>query len=75
MQTMNNDSKIYPIGTQFKPIGKHTQVCTVRDVLKTYNLAGELVSIRYVADHEFCGQTVTNRDVVAVTIARGLISQ
>jgi hypothetical protein len=65
---------IYPVGTQFKPIGKHAQVCTIRDVLFTRNLAGELVNIRYVADHDFCGQIVTNRDVVAATIARGLIS-
>jgi hypothetical protein len=69
---MNQD--IYPVGTQFKPLGKHAKASTVRDVLFTRNLAGELVKIRYVADHEFCGQIVTNRDVVATTIARGLIS-
>jgi hypothetical protein len=65
---------IYPVGTQFKPIGKHAKVCTVRDVLLTYNLAGDLVQVRYVADHEFCGQIVTNRDIPATTITRGLIT-
>jgi len=40
----------------------------------TRNLAGEVVQVRYVATHQFLGQTVTNRDVCASTIARGLIS-
>lgn len=66
----------YRIGTQFKPVGrKHAQICTVTDILKTYNSKGELVDTRYVATHEFMGQTVTQRDVVAVTIARGLVSE
>lgn len=65
--------KLYPIGTKFKTGGKAPRTCTVTDILKTYNSKGDLVSIRYVATHEFLGQTVTDRDVVAVTIARGLI--
>lgn len=64
----------YPIGTQFKTHGKQPHVCTVIDILKTHNDAGELVRTRYVATHEFCGQTVTDRDVCDVTIARGFIS-
>lgn len=65
------------IGTKFiKQRGKHTnkeRVETVTDILKTYNLAGELVKTRYVAEHDFLGQKVTDRDVVDVTIQRGLI--
>ena len=35
------------------------------------NAKNELVSIRYVATHEFMGQTVTDHDVCEATIARG----
>ena len=64
----------YPIGTKFMTRGKRPDLCTVVDIYKTYNSAGELVATRYVATHEFCGQTVKDCDVVAVTIARGLIA-
>lgn len=63
----------FPIGTKFKTAGKHPRLCTVIDILKTYNSMGDLVSIRYVATHDFSGQMVTDRDVVDATIARGLI--
>lgn len=63
----------YQIGTQYKTAGKAPRICTVVDILKTYNSANELVSIRYVATHLFMGQTVTNVDVVETTISRGLI--
>lgn len=62
----------YAIGTQFKSAGKHPRLCTVTDVLSTYNAAGELVRVRYVATHPGpLGQLVTDYDVCAVTIARG----
>jgi hypothetical protein len=64
----------FPIGTQFKPRGKD-YVCTVTDYWVTRNLAGEVVQSRYVATHEFCGQTVTNCDIVDPTIARGIIAK
>lgn len=64
----------FPIGTQFYTRGKAPQLCTVTDVLRTYNSAGVLVALRYVATHQFCGQTLTDRDVVDTTIARGLES-
>jgi hypothetical protein len=64
--------KYDPIGTKFTPIGKHATECTVTDMLTTRNLAGEIVAIRYVATHIFMGQTVTNRDIAAATIARGI---
>lgn len=65
----------YPVGTKFMTRGKHPKLCTVVDVLTTRNLADEIVAVRYVATHEFCGQVVRDSDVVAVTIARGLVTQ
>lgn len=53
--------------------GKHPKLCTVTDMWETFNAAGQLVQVRYVATHEFCGQKVEERDIVATTIARGLI--
>jgi len=64
----------YPIGTQYKTRDKRANLCTVTDILKTYNFKGDLVKTCYVSTHEFCGQIVTNYEVPAVSIARGLIS-
>ena len=65
----------YPIGTKYYlKRGKMEIVCTVIDIHKTYNAAGELVKTRYVSTYKFCGQLVTESDVVAVTIAKGLVS-
>jgi hypothetical protein len=64
----------FPIGTQFKTRGKHPRLCTVIDVLKTFNSKDELVSVRYVATHEFAGQTIADRDVCATTIKLGLVN-
>lgn len=63
----------YQIGTMFKTRGKAPRLCTVVDILKTYNSKGELFKTRYVATHEFCGQIVTDYDVVPTTIAMGEI--
>lgn len=63
----------FPIGTKFRTRGKHSRLCTVTDVLKTYNAAGELVDVRYVAVHELMGQVLEDRDVVRTTIAMGLV--
>lgn len=68
---MNNREPKYTIGQQFKTRGKHPRLCTVIDILKTYNSKGELVSIRYVSTHDFMGQLVTDRDVPEVTITMG----
>lgn len=62
----------FPIGTKYLTRGKRKDLCTVVDILKTYNNAGELVSIRYVTAHDFCGQQVFDYDVVDTTIAMGL---
>lgn len=67
----------YPIGTKYTGRnGRGFRVCTVIDVHHTYSkLTGELVKTRYVATHDFCGQAVTDYDVVQPTIARNLISE
>ncbi len=67
-----NIEQRFPIGTQYTTRGKHPQVCTVVDVLRTYNSAGTLVSLRYVAEHDFCGQKLRDNDVCDATIARGI---
>ena len=65
----------FPVGTTFKPVGrKHAKVCTVTDIHTTTNLAGEFVKLRYVATHDFLGQTLSDTDVIETTIARGLIA-
>jgi hypothetical protein len=63
------------IGVVYKTRGKHPKICTVVDRLETYNTKGELVKTRYVSEHEFLGQTVTDNDVVPTTILRGRIDQ
>ncbi len=63
----------FPIGTQFRPIGKKDRLCTVVDFHTTRNLAGEIVREHYVATHSFMGQTITDLYVCETTIARGLV--
>ena len=65
----------FPIGTKYITRGKRHDVCTVVDHLTTTNSKGEIVAVRYVTEHEFCGQTVTASDVVDTTIARGLLPE
>jgi hypothetical protein len=70
-----NAAAAYEIGTRYIPIGRnHAYPRTVIDILRTYNSANELVSVRYVATHMCAGQIVTETDVCGATIARGLIS-
>lgn len=65
----------FPIGTKFYSGGKHKRLCVVVDQLTTTNSRGEVVAVRYITSHEFCGQTVTELDVVDTTIARGLLPE
>lgn len=62
----------FPIGQSFKTRGKGQRYCRVVDILKTYNCAGTLVKVRYVAEHEFMGQTIRDEDVCETTISMGL---
>ncbi len=63
----------YKIGTQYMTRGRYKKLCTVSDILKTYNHKGELVSIRYVSLHSFMGQVIADYDVVDATITNGLL--
>lgn len=63
----------YPIGTKFMSGGKYPYECTVVDILKTYNSKNELVRIGYEATHEFLGQIITDHNLPAASIGRGLI--
>ena len=63
----------FPIGTKFATRGRHPRTCTVVDIWRTFNVAGELVRIGYVATHEFMGRTVLERDIPETTIAMGEI--
>lgn len=63
----------FAVGTQYRTRGRHPRLCTITDVLRTYNGRGELVALRYVSEHEFCGQLVVEKDVVETTVAMGLI--
>lgn len=65
----------FSIGTQFKSRGKHPRICTITDILRTYNSAGELVKTRYVAEHELLGRTVTDHDVCETTVAMGIMGR
>ena len=63
------------IGTKFHKVGRMDidRVYTVIDIHKTYNTKGEMVKTRYVAESEFCGQTVIENDILKTTILRGKI--
>lgn len=69
------DRHRFPIGTQYQSRSGAKCVCTVVDHLTTTNSKGEIVKLGYVTSHQFCGQTVEERDVVDTTIARGLLPQ
>ena len=61
----------YEIGTKFIPRGKDKRICTIVDIHTTTNAKGEIVKQRYVATHEFLGQTITDYDIIDTTIDRG----
>lgn len=61
---------VIEIGTQYTD--RNGRTCTVIDIWSTFNAAGELVQTRYVAQHEFMGQMVVERDINIVTIQRRL---
>jgi hypothetical protein len=63
---------MYTIGTQYLSHGKHPVLCTISDILTTFNSKGDLVSTRYEAIHLFLGQTVSETNIVAPTIAKGI---
>lgn len=65
---MINEPK-YRIGQRFKTAGKNPRIATVIDIYKTYNNAGNLVKIRYVAQYPSVLNIVTDYDVCEASIA------
>ena len=55
----------YSIGQQYTAKNKRKDVCTVIDILSTYNAAGDLVSVKYLCSHMFLGQVVKHEEVQA----------
>jgi hypothetical protein len=70
-QTMEIPKTRFQIGHKYRKRGKNCPVCTVTDIHTTFNSKGEVVKQRYVATHEFMGQTIVETDVVDATIAMG----
>jgi len=65
----------FKIGTKYRTSGKAPRLCTVIDIWTTYDDAGNIVMRRYVSEHEFMGQRILDRDVLATTIAKGLVEE
>lgn len=65
----------FKIGSQFWSRGKVSHLCTITDILRTTNSAGELVKLRYVATHEFMGHLLEDNDVCETTIAISITNQ
>lgn len=63
----------FKIGDQYDTRGRSPRRCTIVDVWRTYNSAGELVRLRYVSTHQFMGQALVDHDVVSATVALGLV--
>jgi hypothetical protein len=64
----------FAIGTTFKTRGKAQKTCTVVDYYITRNMSGEVVKTRYIAEHEFMGQTLRD-EYVETSIAMGLVKE
>ena len=63
----------FDIGTTFIRYSSKQKVPeTITDILTTTNSAGEVVKIRYVTKHQFCGQSITDVDVCDATISRSI---
>lgn len=73
MQSTAQLSPRFSVGQKFYSHGKNPKLCTVLDILTTYNLAGEVIRIRYVAEHEILGQKVIDHDVLETSIAMRVV--
>lgn len=69
---MDNKEPKFAIGQKFKTRGKHPKLCTVVDILRTYNSNNELVKVCYVSSHQFMGQIMIDSNVSETTIQMGL---
>jgi hypothetical protein len=58
-------------GARWENSLKNERRCLIVDIYYTYNLLGKLVKFRYVAQHEFMGQLVTDYDVPETSVDMG----
>lgn len=65
---------VHPIGTWFLPVGKNKRPQKVVDIITSFNSKGDLIAVRYVSEHDFCGQTVVARDLPRATVSRGIMN-
>lgn len=70
---MNTEQKPrFPIGLQFVYYAdKQKRVHTILNIYTTRNVAGNVVKIEYLVEHEFCGQRLTEL-MIDTAIARSL---
>ena len=50
------------IGLKYQARNTRKDICTLIDIYKTYNNAGELVETRYLCEHDFLGQKVKHTE-------------
>lgn len=65
----------FKIGQQFhtsRGKGASPIVHTITDFHRTYNSAGMAVRLRYVATHEFAGQTIEDCNITENSVAMGI---
>lgn len=67
----------FPIGTKYtvQRSKQGKKEYTIEDIHYTYNYAGDLVKLRYVAYSVLMGQKVYDYDVVETTIAKALYTK
>lgn len=58
------------IGKRYRAGAGRRRIATVVDKHTTYNMAGDIVRIRYVGEYEFMGQTMRDTDASRTTILR-----
>lgn len=71
---LNEKQAKFKIGQKFMTSGKNPRIATVTDILKTYNSAGEMVKLRYVAQYPSALNVITDYDVNETSIAMRAIN-
>lgn len=72
VETITYDTaELFPVGTRFNYRGKAKRVGTIVGYIISFDTSTDTTTIKYHATHEFCGQTIHDRDVVRNTILMG----
>lgn len=59
------------LGTRFQTLERFPKTCMITDILRTYNLSGELVEVRYIGEHAYLGQKV-EAAYMDIQVAKGI---